>query len=149
MGQEKILVIDDDQGLIDIIQANLEPEGFQVVGATNGIDGLRLLKAEQPSLVILDVLMPGVDGWGVLRQMQADPRTAAIPVIMLTAVCGTEDAIRGLEGGAIEYTTKPFYPADLVASVKIMLRVFDPTLRQQYRSQRIAKRRRSLTDRRQ
>lgn len=149
MKQDKILVIDDDQGLIDIIQANLEPEGFRVVGATNGSDGLRLLVDEQPSLVILDVLMPGIDGWDVLRQIQSDPRTAAIPVIMLTAVSGTENAIRGLEGGAVEYTTKPFYPADLVASVKIMLRVFDPVLRQQYRNQRIAKRRRALSNRQQ
>lgn len=149
MGHEKILVIDDDQGLIDIIQANLEPEGFRVLGATNGAEGLRLLKAEKPNLVILDVLMPGMDGWGVLQQIESDPQTAGTPVMMLTAVCGDEPAIRGLEGGAVEYATKLFYPSDLVASVKIMLRVFDPPLRRQYRQQRIAKRRRSLQDRRQ
>lgn len=149
MGHETILVIDDDQGLIDIIQANLEPEGFRVLGATSGPEGLQLLKTEKPNLVILDVLMPGMDGWGVLRQIESDPQTAGIPVMMLTAVCGDESAIRGLEGGAIEYATKPFYPSDLVASVKIMLRVFDPAMRRQYRQQRIAKRRRSLQDRRQ
>ena len=142
--KHKVLVIDDDQSLLEILQTNLQAEGFEVVTASSGSEGLAKLKSDKPDLVILDVLMPGMDGWEVLRKIEEDPDTAGTPVVMLTAVHGTDQVIRGLEEGAVEYITKPFYPADLIATVKIMLKVFDPSMRRYYREQLIAKRKRSL-----
>jgi DNA-binding response OmpR family regulator len=139
-----ILLIDDDRAMLEIVQTNLEPEGYRVLGAANGVEGLRTLKAERPDLVVLDVLMPEMNGWEVLRKIEEDPQTAGIPVIMLTAVSGDEDVVKGLEGGAVEYITKPFFPLELVARVKILLRVFDPALREDYREHHLAKRRRAL-----
>ncbi len=139
-----ILIIDDDRAMVEIVQANLEPEGFRVVGASNGVEGLQLLKKERPALVVLDVLMPQMNGWEVLRRIEEDPETAGVPVIMLTAVSGDEHVVKGLEGGAVEYITKPFFPLELVARVKILLRVFDPALRKNYREHHLAKRRRAL-----
>ena len=145
MGENKILAIDDEPAILEIEKEALEAEGFKVTGATSGPEGLKLLREEDPDLVILDVLMPGMDGWEVLRRIESDPTTAGVPVIMLTALGGDEDILRGLEEGAVEYITKPFHLQDLVAAVRIQLQVFDPLLRRQRRQALIAKRRRFLT----
>jgi len=145
MGENKILAIDDEPAILEIEKEALEAEGFKVTGATSGPEGLKLLREEDPDLVILDVLMPGMDGWEVLRRIESDPTTAGVPVIMLTALGGDEDILRGLEEGAVEYITKPFHLQDLVAVVRIQLQVFDPILRRQRRQALIAKRRRFLT----
>ena len=145
MADNKILVIDDELAIVDIVTEALESEDFQVIGANNGVEGLERLHKENPDLVILDVLMPGMDGWEVLRRIEADPATAGVPVIMLTALGSDEDILRGLEEGAVEYITKPFHLQDLIASVRIQLQVFDPVLRKQRRQALITKRRRFLT----
>ena len=145
MADNKILVIDDELAIVDIVKEALESEDFQVIGASNGVEGLERLHNENPDLVILDVLMPGMDGWEVLRRIEADPATAGVPVIMLTALGSDEDILRGLEEGAVEYITKPFHLQDLIASVRIQLQVFDPVLRKQRRQALITKRRRFLT----
>src|SRR3989304_4591828 len=142
MADNKILVIDDELAIVDIVTEALESEDFQVIGASNGVEGLERLHNENPELVILDVLMPGMDGWEVLRRVEADPSTAGVPVIMLTALGSDEDILRGLEEGAVEYITKPFHLQDLVADVRIQLHVFDPLLRRQRRQALITKRRR-------
>lgn len=140
----RILVVDDEVGILEIVRVNLETEGFEVESAEDGEGALRLAREFHPDLVLLDVMLPDVDGWQVLAELEATPSLAGIPVVMLTARAADEDILHGLEEGAVEYITKPFYPEDLVASVKIILNVFDPSLREDYRRQLIAKRRRML-----
>jgi len=137
----KILVIDDEPGIVDIVATNLEAEGFEVIGAGDGKAGLRLAKDQDPDLVILDIMLPGIDGWEVLRRLEADRTTSGVPVIMLTAKVEDTDVLQGLEGGAVEYVTKPFFPEDLVATVKIHLTVYDRSLRAERRSALIERRR--------
>lgn len=143
MNEGRILVVDDEPGIVDIAKANLEGYGYSVIPAYDGQEALRRISEDKPDLVVLDILMPEVDGWDVLEQIESDPELSGIPVIMLTARASDEDVLRGLESGAVEYMTKPFYPQDLVAAVKINLQVFDPQLRQQHR-RLLAERRRRL-----
>ncbi len=147
MEKGQILVVDDEPGIVDIARANLEGYGYSVIAAYDGHEALRQIKDQKPDLVVLDILMPEMDGWDVLEQIEADPELAGIPVIMLTARTSDEDVLRGLETGAVEYMTKPFYPQDLVAAVKINLHVFDPQLRQQHRLLLAEKRRRLMAAR--
>ncbi len=147
MGKSRILVVDDEPGIVDIARANLEGYGYDVISANDGEEALRKVKDEKPDLVVLDILMPEMDGWEVLQRMEADPELSGIPVIMLTARVSDADVLRGLETGAVEYMTKPFYPQDLVAAVKINLDVFDPQLRQQHRRSLAEKRRRLIASR--
>lgn len=149
MSRNRILVVDDEPGIVDIARANLEGHGYTVIAAYDGEDALEKIKEEKPDLVILDILMPEMDGWDVLERIESNPDLSGIPVIMLTARVSDEDVLRGLETGAVEYMTKPFYPQDLVAAVKINLHVFDPHLRQQHRKMLAEKRRRLIATREQ
>jgi len=145
MGRQKVFIIDDDPDIREIVQANLEGAGYAVVEARDGVEGLRMVHEENPDLVILDVLMPEVDGWEVMRRIQRDPRKAGLPVIMLTCVSEDAEVLRGLQEGALEYLTKPFQPENVVSSVKTLLDVFDePALRQARRLQLIARRQRLM-----
>jgi two-component system alkaline phosphatase synthesis response regulator PhoP len=139
-----ILVVDDEPGLREIVRVNLEAAGYRVLEAAEGQEALDLVEREHPDLLILDLMLPGMDGWEVLRRLESRPETAGLPVIILTARAGDEDRLRGLEEGAVQYITKPFYPEDLVATVKIILQVFNAGMRQQYRQQLIAQRRKLL-----
>jgi DNA-binding response OmpR family regulator len=142
--ERTILVIDDEPGIIEIIEANLEGDGFKVISAPNGREGLERIKSDRPELVVLDVMMPEMDGWEVLRRVEQDPDTAGIPVIMLTAKAADEDYIHGLEEGAVEYLTKPFLPQELVNRIKITLMVLNPRMRDDRRRNLIAKRKRLM-----
>jgi DNA-binding response OmpR family regulator len=144
MDRRRILVVDDDPDIFEIVQVNLEGAGFDVLGASNGLEALRRIRRESADLVILDVLMPEMDGWEVLREIEVDPRTAGLPVIMLTCKSEDADILRGLEEGAVEYVTKPFFPENLVASVKILLNIFDQPMRDERRLQLIARRQRLM-----
>ena len=139
-----IIIVDDEPGVIEIVEANLEPKGYRVLSANTGQEALEKIRKAKPDLVVLDVMMPEMDGWEVLRRIEQDPKTAGLPVIMLTVKSGDEDILRALEAGAVEYITKPFYPQDVVARVEIMLDVFDATMRDHYRQGMIAKRKRFL-----
>ncbi len=139
-----ILVVDDDPDICEIVRANLEGAGYDVVVAADGASGLAAAREIQPDLVILDVLMPELDGWQVLEALEKDPVTAGRPVIMLTCKGDDQDILRGLGQGAVEYFTKPFYPENLVASVKILLDVFDAPMRDHRRQQLIARRQRLM-----
>lgn len=143
-GGRKILVIDDEPGIVEIVETNLEGDGFLVISASNGKEGLEKIKNEGPELVVLDVMMPEMDGWEVLRRVEQDPDTAGLPVIMLTAKAADEDYIHGLEEGAVEYITKPFYPQELVNRIKITLMVLNPRMRDERRRNLIAKRKRLM-----
>ena len=140
----KVLVIDDEPGIIEIVEANLEGDGFKVLSASNGKEGLEKIKNEQPELVVLDVMMPEMDGWEVLRSLEQDESTAGLPVIMLTAKAADEDYIYGLEEGAVEYITKPFLPQELVNRIKITLMVLNPRMRDERRKNLITKRKRLM-----
>ena len=139
-----IMVVDDDPDICEIVRANLEGAGYDVVVAADGAAGLAAAREILPDLVILDVLMPELDGWQVLEALERDPITAGRPVIMLTCKGDDQDILRGLGQGAVEYFTKPFYPENLVASVKILLDVFDAPMRDHRRQQLIARRQRLM-----
>jgi len=122
MNRKTILVIDDERDLIELVSYNLDKEGFDVICATDGDSGLEIAGKHRPALVVLDLMMPGKDGLEICRQLRGDPRTARLPVIMLTAKATEADRVVGLELGADDYITKPFSPRELVARVKAVLR---------------------------
>ncbi|MEJ2110116.1 MAG: response regulator [Acidobacteriota bacterium] len=122
MAKGRILIIDDEEDLIELARYNLEQEGFQVQGALDGESGLAIAIKEQPDLVLVDLMLPGMDGLEVCRSLRANSSTASIPVIMLTAKSAESDRIVGLELGADDYVTKPFSPRELAARVKAVLR---------------------------
>lgn len=115
----KILVIDDDLKICEVIKLYLEKEGFEVVVAHNGMDGIALFKNEMPDLVILDIMLPKKDGYEVCRELR---KISNIPIIMLTAKGETFDKVLGLELGADDYIVKPFDPKELIARIKAVLR---------------------------
>ncbi len=122
MLKRTVLAIDDEKDLIELIRYNLEKEGLQVRGAPDGETGLAMAMQHLPDLVLVDLMLPGIDGLEVCRRLRADNRTAAIPLIMLTAKSGESDRVVGLELGADDYVTKPFSPRELVARVRALLR---------------------------
>ncbi len=130
MAKGRILVIDDEEDLIELVRYNLEQEGFQVINASDGESGLIIARQELPDLILIDLMLPGMDGLELCRSLRADNRTASIPVIMLTAKSAESDRIVGLELGADDYVTKPFSPRELAARVKAVLRRTHLTLPQ-------------------
>jgi two-component system, OmpR family, alkaline phosphatase synthesis response regulator PhoP len=122
MKHERIVVIEDEADIQEVIEHNLTREGFQVYASSDGENGLQLVKKESPNLVLLDLMLPGLDGLEVCRELKADPLTRAIPVIMVTAKGEESDIVLGLGIGADDYVAKPFSPKELVARVKSVLR---------------------------
>jgi len=114
----QILVVDDDKNLRKIIQANLELAGYEVTAVPNGADALRELESFQPDLVVLDVMMPAMDGYEVARRIRAHPTNTHVPIIMLTAKSDVQDKLAGFEAGIDDYITKPFGPQELLARVR-------------------------------
>ncbi len=117
--QPRILVVDDDPSIVRLVQLYLEKEGFEVAAASRADDALTLFRRKPPSLMLLDVMLPGIDGMNVLKTVR---RTSSIPVIMLTARDETFDKVLGLELGADDYITKPFDTKELIARVRAVLR---------------------------
>ena len=122
MSRERVLVVDDEQDLLELVSYNLNKEGYRVVGVGSGEEALAAARRDVPDLILLDLLLPTVDGLEVCRRLKADPRTQHIPVLMLTAKSEEADVVTGLELGAEDYVTKPFSPRVLVARVKALLR---------------------------
>lgn len=121
----KILVVDDEAVLLDTIAYNLEQSGYQVVIASNGVDALEAARQDTPDLVILDIMLPGIDGLEVCRRLRRDDATSTTPIIMLTARSDEIDKVVGLEVGADDYITKPFGRSELLARVRALLRRAD------------------------
>lgn len=122
MGKTKILIIEDEADILEVLQYNLAREGYRVVPCRDGEEGLSRARTEAPDLVVLDLMLPGLDGLEVCRCLKQDPVTRAIPVIMVTAKGEESDIILGLGLGAEDYITKPFSPKELAARVKVVLR---------------------------
>jgi two-component system alkaline phosphatase synthesis response regulator PhoP len=118
----RILVVDDDKEIVRLLKSYLSQEGFTVFTAPDGAEALHVIRRERPDLVVLDLMLPGRDGWDVTRRMRADEQLAGIPILMLTARVEDGDKIRGLELGADDYVTKPFNPKEVVARVRAILR---------------------------
>ncbi|TEB14387.1 Alkaline phosphatase synthesis transcriptional regulatory protein PhoP [Pelotomaculum sp. FP] len=117
-----ILVVDDETNILELLKFNLAKNGYQVVGLTNGLDAIKFMEKDKPDLIILDIMLPHMDGYEVLRILRADPETIGIPIIMLSAKDEEIDKVLGLELGADDYVTKPFSPREMVARVKSNLR---------------------------
>lgn len=118
MFKKKILIIDDTDLMVKLITDILEEKGYEVVSANNGIDGIKMVMAEKPDLVLLDVVMPGIDGFEVCKLLRQDESNNLMPIIILTAQGNEEDKLAGLELGADDYITKPFNHRELVSRVK-------------------------------
>jgi phosphate regulon transcriptional regulator PhoB len=118
----RVLVVEDEPDIRDLLAFHLERDGYQVTRATTGPDALRQLRAAPPDLVILDLMLPELDGLEVCRRLRADPATATLPVIMLTAKGDEVDRVVGLELGADDYVVKPFSPKEMLARVRAVLR---------------------------
>lgn len=119
---KKILVVDDEKHIVRLVQVNLERAGYEVVTAYDGEEALQKVKQERPDLIVLDVMMPKMDGFEVMKHLKADPETKEIPVIMLTAKAQDADVFRGWKAGVDCYLTKPFNPLELLTFVK---RIFE------------------------
>lgn len=118
----RVLVIDDDKQIVRLLQSYLEQAGFAVLTAHDGETALHTIRRERPDLVVLDLMLPGRDGWEITRHLRADEHLAATPIVMLTARVEDSDKILGLELGADDYVTKPFNPAEVIARVRAVLR---------------------------
>lgn len=122
---KKVLIVEDEHDILQLIKLYLEKDGFQTVSATTGAEGLQQVKREKPDLVVLDLMLPEIDGLEVCKRLRSAPDTAMLPIIMLTAKAEESDTVIGLELGADDYVTKPFSPKTLVARVKALFRRLD------------------------
>jgi two-component system alkaline phosphatase synthesis response regulator PhoP len=122
MAKEHILIVEDEEDILELVRYNLAREGYRVTGVVTGEEGLRTARAMIPDLILLDLMLPGVDGLEVCRVLKYDARTQHIPVVMLTAKGEEADVVTGLELGADDYITKPFSPRVMVARVRAVLR---------------------------
>ncbi len=120
--KERVLVVDDEPDLLELIEVNLKGAGYDVLVASNGKDGLQMARQTIPALVVLDVMLPELDGLEVCKSLRRDPATSGIPILMLTARATEIDRVLGLELGADDYVTKPFSTRELVLRVKNLLR---------------------------
>jgi two-component system phosphate regulon response regulator PhoB len=137
-GPTQVLVIDDEAPIRLLCRVNLEAEGMTVLEAADGPAGLDLARDRQPDVVLLDVMMPGLDGWRVAEQLLDDERTSTIPIIFLTARAEFRDRARGLDIGGVDYVTKPFNPLDLAPLVRDLLERLERGERDELRGEKLA-----------
>ncbi len=136
-GGTNVLVIDDEAPIRLLCRVNLEAEGMTVLEAADGLTGLDLARNEVPDIILLDVMMPGLDGWGVAEELLEDERTTRIPIIFLTARAEFRDRARGLDIGGIDYVTKPFNPLELATLVRALLSRLDRGERDELRGEKL------------
>jgi len=122
MPKEKILLVDDEDDILDLVGYNLTREGYRVRTAVRGEEALRKIKEDPPDLILLDLMLPDIDGFDVCKELKSNPRTAYIPIVMLTAKTAESDQVAGLELGSDDYVMKPFSPSVLLARVRAVLR---------------------------
>jgi two-component system phosphate regulon response regulator PhoB len=117
----RVLVIDDESPIRLLCRINLEAEGMEVLEAADGLSGLNVARLERPDVILLDVMMPGLDGWRVAEELLDDDRTEEIPIVFLTARAELRDRARGIDLGGVDYVTKPFNPVELAPLVRDLL----------------------------
>ena len=122
MSKPLVVVVEDEADIQDVIAYNLKRDGYEVLTASRGDEGLSLIQAKMPDLVILDLMLPGIDGLSICQQLRADPKTKSLPIIILSAKEEEADVVIGLGFGADDYVPKPFSPRELLARVKAVLR---------------------------
>lgn len=123
MNNNTILIIDDEESIRELLSSALSQEGYNVLTAFDGIDGYEQALRKTPDLILLDIMMPDIDGYEVLNRLKEDLTTAHIPIIFLTAKVEAEERVLGLEAGAVDYITKPFYTKEVLARIKIHLKI--------------------------
>jgi two-component system, OmpR family, alkaline phosphatase synthesis response regulator PhoP len=122
LANETVLVVDDERDILELVKYNLDKEGYQVTTVATGEDALLATRSRMPDIIVLDLMLPGVDGLEVCRRLKADSKTSGIPIVMLTAKGDEADVVAGLELGAADYVTKPFSPRVLTARIRAVLR---------------------------
>jgi DNA-binding response OmpR family regulator len=142
----RVLVVDDEAPIRLLCRVNLEAEGMEVLEAADGVAGFETARSERPDVVLLDVMMPGLDGWQVAERLIDDDVTKHIPLIFLTARAELRDRARGLELGGVDYITKPFNPVELASVVTDMLERVQRGERDELRREKIAELRTLLVD---
>jgi DNA-binding response OmpR family regulator len=134
----RVLVIDDEAPIRLLCRVNLEAEGMSVIEAGDGPGGLDLARSEQPEVILLDVMMPGLDGWRVAERLLEDPVTRDIPIVFLTARADIRDRARGIDLGGLDYVTKPFNPVELASLVRTVVGAVERGEREQLRGDKVA-----------
>ena len=134
----RVLIIDDEAPIRLLCRVNLEAEQMEVLEAGDGPSGLALARSERPDVVLLDVMMPGLDGWGVAEELLDDRETADIPIVFLTARAEFRDRARGLDLGGVDYITKPFNPVELAPLVRRLLERLERGERDELRREKLA-----------
>jgi DNA-binding response OmpR family regulator len=134
----RVLVIDDESPIRLLCRVNLEAEGMTVLEAGDGSSGLEIARRERPDVILLDVMMPGLDGWRVAEQLLEDPTTVDIPVVFLTARADLRDRARGMDLGGIDYITKPFNPVELAQLMREVVGAVERGEREALRGEKIA-----------
>lgn len=122
MSRERILIIEDEEDIAELVRFNLEKEGYQISIATTGEEGMKAARADMPDLIILDLMLPGLDGLDVCKVLKAGDKTKGIPIVIVTAKGEESDVVTGLEVGADDYITKPFSPKVLIARIRSVIR---------------------------
>jgi len=122
MAKGKILIVEDDRDIVEMVEYNLREQGYETLSALNGEDGVELARRQRPNLIILDIMLPIMDGFEVCRTLKSNDITAQIPIIILSAKSQETDKVVGLELGADDYVTKPFSPRELIARIRAILR---------------------------
>jgi DNA-binding response OmpR family regulator len=140
----RVLVIDDEAPIRLLCRVNLEAEGMEVLEAADGPSGLEKARSEIPDVVLLDVMMPGLDGWRVAEELLDDQRTRGIPIVFLTARAELRDRARGLDLGGVDYVTKPFNPVELAPLVRDLLQRVEQGQREELRTEKLSELRQML-----
>ncbi|MEI6337925.1 MAG: response regulator transcription factor [Verrucomicrobiota bacterium] len=119
---DTVLIVEDEADVVDLLRYNLSKAGFSVLIAKDGLQGLEMARKNRPDIIVLDIMLPGMDGYAVCKALKKDPGTESLPIVMLTAKSELNERVHGLEIGADDYVTKPFSPRELVLRVQALLR---------------------------
>jgi DNA-binding response OmpR family regulator len=134
----RVLIVDDEAPIRLLCRVNLEAEGMEVLEAGDGPTGLEAARREKPDVILLDVMMPGLDGWRVAEELLEDPATSSIPIVFLTARAELRDRARGLDLGGLDYITKPFNPVDLAPMIRELIERVEGGEREELRRAKLA-----------
>jgi DNA-binding response OmpR family regulator len=142
----RVLIVDDEAPIRLLCRVNLEAEQMEVLEAGDGPTGLEMARHEKPDVILLDVMMPGLDGWRVAEELLEDPATSSIPIVFLTARAELRDRARGLDLGGLDYVTKPFNPVDLAPLIRELIERVEGGEREELRRAKLAELRRLIEE---